>query len=609
MVFRTLTSWVFAASVLSTNVWAIPATHIVHEKRDAPSTFIRLSSAPTEQMLNMRIALTMGNQAGLEAALEQASSPTSPTFREWLTKEQVESFAAPSSETVQAVTEWLSLHNITATPATPAGDWLKFTIPVSTANQLLNTEYSVFNHTPSGTTSVRTLEYSIPSDLLAHIQAVHPTTSFSGPLRGRSPVTAVSAIKPFVPDVERRQAASCNQSITPACLQSLYGIPTDSRVGSKSSVGVSAFSDQNANAADLVTFLKDFRPDLPSTNTFVTELFDGATNSQTSSQAGVEANLDIQYTVGLVNGIPAFFEDIGDSTQVLIALPHGADEGFLDSITDLLAQSSPPLVFSTSYGFDTEADLSLSLSVALCNSYLQLTTRAVTITFATGDGGVASTPGVQCNGKPFPPTFPTCPYVTLVGATQNVPETGASLTAGGFSNYFPQQSFQATAVNQYLSLLGNTNKGLYNASGRAYPDVSAQGQRIEIVVGGKTGLVAGTSCSSPIFSSVIALLNDELLKAGKSPLGFINPWIYANPQAFHDITTGSNPGCGTQGFPAKSGWDPVTGLGTPNYAALRTAAGLIKALATQTDDKNKSKMPIASPVKAGHTTLRHWAFL
>lgn len=43
---------------------------------------------------------------------------------------------------------------------------------------------------------------------------------------------------------------------------------------------------------------------------------------------------------------------------------------------------------------------------------------------------------------------------------------------------------------------------------------------------------------------------------------------YANPQVFHDITTGNNPGCNTNGFSASEGWDPVTGLGTPNYPAL-----------------------------------------
>lgn len=35
-----------------------------------------------------------------------------------------------------------------------------------------------------------------------------------------------------------------------------------------------------------------------------------------------------------------------------------------------------------------------------------------------------------------------------------------------------------------------------------------------------------------------------------------------------DITSGSNPGCETRGFTATSGWDPVTGLGTPNFPVL-----------------------------------------
>ena len=67
--------------------------------------------------------------------------------------------------------------------------------------------------------------------------------------------------------------------------------------------------------------------------------------------------------------------------------------------------------------------------------------------------------------------------------------------------------------------------------------------------GGKQGTVGGTSCSSPIFASVIGMLNAELIASGKPTLGFLNPFIYANPGVFTDITTGSNPGCNTDGFP------------------------------------------------------------
>jgi tripeptidyl-peptidase-1 len=164
--------------------------------------------------------------------------------------------------------------------------------------------------------------------------------------------------------------------------------------------------------------------------------------------------------------------------------------------------------------------------------------------------------------------------VTSVGGTQGSPETSASLSGGGFSNIFEPPSYQTSVVASYLKSIGSTNAGKFNVSGRGFPDIAAQAVNVEIFVGGLAGTVDGTSCATPIFASTVALINDQLVAAGKSPLGFINPLLYAHPSAFNDITAGDNPGCNTNGFPAKSGWDPVTGLGSPKFGALRTAAGL-----------------------------------
>ena len=167
--------------------------------------------------------------------------------------------------------------------------------------------------------------------------------------------------------------------------------------------------------------------------------------------------------------------------------------------------------------------------------------------------------------------------LTSVGATTGVsPETGADFSSGGFSNYFAQPSYQSTAVSTYLTALGSTYKGRYNASGRAFPDVSAQGVNYAVIQDNSTQSVYGTSCASPTFASVVSLLNDRLAAAGKSPLGFLNPFLYsdAGKAALNDVTSGSNPGCFSNGFPAKAGWDPVTGLGTPDFAKLLSAIGL-----------------------------------
>lgn len=82
------------------------------------------------------------------------------------------------------------------------------------------------------------------------------------------------------------------------------------------------------------------------------------------------------------------------------------------------------------------------------------------------------------------PYFPsTCPFVTSVGATQYfAPEEAVSsggpggyYGGGGFSSYFSPPSYQASDVGPYVKSLGNKYQGLYNNTGRGYPDVAAQG--------------------------------------------------------------------------------------------------------------------------------------
>jgi len=312
----------------------------------------------------------------------------------------------------------------------------------------------------------------------------------------------------------------------------------------------------------LEAFLTNFRPDIPSDTTFTLQTLDGGSDPQGDDFAGTEANLDVQYTIGVATGVPNIFISVGNTHS----------DGFLDLITTLQDQIDPPQVLTTSYDFN-EGDLSTSVENRLCNAYMTLGARGVSILFSTGDYGVSGCRASQSCTR-FVPTFPSgCPFITSVGATGGVaPEIAAELSSGGFSNVFAQPSFQSSAVSTYLTALGSTYSGLFNSSGRAFPDVSAQGERVVIFNASQAVLVQGTSCSSPIFASIIALINDQLITAGKSVLGYLNPFLYANPSAFTDITSGSNPGCGTSGFPAVAGWDPVTGLGTPNFDALLAAA-------------------------------------
>ncbi|KAF9063505.1 family S53 protease [Rhodocollybia butyracea] len=539
---------------------------VVLESREPPAHFANAGSPAPDTTLNLKIALTAANRDGLEQKLFDVSTPGNVLYGQHLSYEEAKAFAGPTPDTVQAVTSWLNENGIQNIATTGAfGEWLGFSVPVSTANSLFNANYQQFNEIGGPTKLTRTLTYSIPADLQPHINIVHPSTDFVRVSKGpqfHTPVpssgsnnTARSLIDPI----------TCDLAITPPCLQDLYGIPTNSATQQTNQLGVSGFLNQWPQHADLQHFLETFA-NVPSSTSWQLEILDGGSDPQGAENAGIEANLDTQYTLGLANGVPVTFFSVGEDNK------DGDLDGFLDLMNFINSQPSPPFVLTTSYGAD-ERDISPGLANQLCDGYMIAGARGVSVIFSSGDGGVSGSQSQSCSS--FIPTFPSgCPFLTSVGATQGEEETGASFSGGGFSNIFARPSYQADAVGGYLSTLGNTNANLFNPSGRAYPDVSAQGANFVIVNGGEVGTVDGTSCSAPVFASIIALINDRLIAAGTSPLGFLNPFLYMNPDLLSDITSGDNPGCNTTGFPAKAGWDPVTGLGTPKFESLAAAVGL-----------------------------------
>ena len=86
--------------------------------------------------------------------------------------------------------------------------------------------------------------------------------------------------------------------------------------------------------------------------------------------------------------------------------------------------------------------------------------------------------------------------------------------------------------------------------------------------------VQGTSASAPTVAGIISMLNERRLQKNKPTMGFLNPFLYKNPQALNDVKGGYNEGClpHDRGFYAAKGYDTVTGNGTPNFPKLVEAA-------------------------------------
>lgn len=240
-----------------------------------------------------------------------------------------------------------------------------------------------------------------------------------------------------------------------------------------------------------------------------------------------------------------------------------------------------------------------------CPAGKQCTGQCVVLKTITGHSpvkGVTSGKAGKIPPQPKPkaaplwPSWPaSSPWVTAVGATRfhedkvTNPEAAVSQedhfgSGGGFSPWkaLPQPAYQKSAVAGYVAfpgILPDPTKAEYDITGRATPDVSALGTAFQVVNGGKPlpGGVGGTSASAPTFAAIIGLINDQLIAAGKKPMGFLNPFIYSNAQAFTDVTIGSNKvGRGgpllPYGWNCTKGWDPVTGMGTPVYPELVKAA-------------------------------------
>ncbi|KAH8990641.1 subtilisin-like protein [Lactarius hatsudake] len=526
-----------------------------HSWKTIPENWVSLGLPIADTTIDLYIALKPYRENALVDALNEVSDPGHSRYGMHLSREQVADIVAPHPNTVQLVHSWLEHHRVTSSSVsvTHGGSFLTVTaVSVSQANDLLGASYQLYTHTKTNETIVRTLGYSLPVVLHGHVQTVAPTTFFSSPLtqwqtpRKRSGVAAVRPGK----SPSRRDDAH----VTLAFLRWLYN--TVAYVPSamdRNKVGVTGYNQQYPSPADLYSYMLKYRPDGIAA-TYVVELVNGG--EYNPNNPGTEANFNIQLSEGMTYPTPQIFY----STK---ASPNG--DYLLAWLNAVISQQNVPQTITTSYGLSEKA-FPKSYAMEVCYLFAQLGVRGVSVLFASGDDGVG-----RGDCTRFTPVFPaTCPFVTVVGGTMSSePEVAASLSGGGFSEHFVRPSYQQQAVSTFLDNLGQQYSGLYNPLGRGIPDISAQARMLPFFHKGKEELAKGTSCSAPIVSGIISLLNDYRISQGKPPLGFLNIWLYGGGRnGLNDIVSGSNPGCNTDGFSAVVGWDPVTGLGTPDFLRL-----------------------------------------
>ncbi|KAK5958174.1 hypothetical protein OHC33_000015 [Knufia fluminis] len=551
----------------------------------------------TDQLLDLKIGLKNKKFADLERHLYEVSLPTHHRYRQHFSKEEVDNLVRPDEEASSLVNEFLQDHGISKEQCrySSAGDWISVALPVAQVEKMLNTKYSVYKH-EDGTSMIRTTEWSLPQHLHEHISTIQPTTAF---LRASPKLQTVleSPDADFNEDDWDPPSATdlisvCNfEGVTPACLRLLYGTNDYTPQSPNSSIAFTNYLGEVANRSDASRFLTMFRPDAVSSASMFDQIsISGGPVDNGTAGAGYEGNLDIQTIAGQVWPINITSYSTGGSPpfQADLNTPTNTNEPYLVWLEYVLGQQEVEQTISTSYG-DDEQTVPQSYAQAVCEGFAQLGLRGVSVLFSSGDFGVGSNDTCYSNdGKNtsmFLPAFPaSCPYITAVGGTRGYPEVVAYdtrngyVSGSGFSNYFAQPAYQKDSgvVDKYVESLNGEYDGLYNKSGRAYPDVAAQGYRYIVIYNGSVITLDGTSASCPTMASTISLVNDALMADRQAPLGFLNPWLYtgAGEKAFTDVVNGSTVGCNTAGFPAAAGWDVASGFGTPQFPTMLEILGL-----------------------------------
>jgi kumamolisin len=349
-----------------------------------------------------------------------------------------------------------------------------------------------------------------------------------------------------------RTSAAAGISYTPPQVAQLYQFPS-SVDGAGQTVGILELGG-GYRAEDLRSYFSSLGVKPPKVTSVSVDK--GKNKPTNPNGADGEVFLDIEVVGAVAPG-----------AHIVVYFAPNTSQGFQDALTTAIHDTThKPSVISISWG-GPESTWTAQSMVALDSAAQDAAALGVTICVASGDNGSSDGVNDGANHVDFPASSPhvlACGGTSLQSAngvitSETVWNDGAQGGAGGggFSNQFPLPSWQASAG---VNPPAGGGRGVPDVAGDADPETG-----YNVQVDGQQMVIGGTSAVAPLWSGLIALLNQSL----GQPVGFFQPTLYGLPassEAFRDITSGSN-----GAFSAGRGWDPTTGLGSPNGQNLLQA--------------------------------------
>lgn len=556
-------------------------------KKAALDHFVKVKRAEHSLEHDGYFYIRVQDEELLARKLHEVSDPYSPTYAQYLTKDEIAEMAFDENSHYHVET-YLQRQGFTVHPYKEGSGIIRVSAPVNLWETALDTEFFEYQPREEAMKDVRVVRaesYSLPDELQHHVSFVLNIVSFPLPSeisRALIPKRRKAAQEPTAIDLTAKKFIK--GYVTPALINQVYDVRnnTGSRFASQ---GVYETIDQTYSPTDLTVFQRFFG--LPTEK--VAKVIGGhANNNACLKDHGndcVEANLDVQYLMAVGQHIPTMYY-------------YWSGEDFMLAwLNAVVTMAKPPQIFSISYGAD-ESYITTSYATSFNQVAMRLGLMGVTLVASSGDDGAVSTSArsspLHCG---YAPSFPaSSPYVVAVGGTMG-PEDGKPevacqgdtggiiTTGGGFSTLYPTPTWQTAFTTQYWQTVQQQAAAIppfpvpvpgYTASGRGIPDISLLAHNYIIAVAGNFTAVSGTSASSPVFAGMLGLINSARHDRGLNPVGWVLPALYAFANEYvRDITEGHNRCtadglvCCAQGFYATTGWDPVTGLGSLNFTAFQ----------------------------------------
>jgi len=515
--------------------------HVRKATQDGTARLIgRLS--PTQTM-NLVITLPLRNQDQLDQLLQQLYDPTSPSYRQFLSVEQFTAQFGPTQQDYDAVIRFAQEKNLTVLGTSPNRLIVRVSGTVANVETAFHVNLNVYQH-PTESRTFYAPDREPTTDLTASLWHITGIDSFSLPHpAGLSRNPENSGVQSSATSGSGPSASFLGSDMRAA----YYG---GSLTGTGQSVGLLEYYGNDL--ADLTTYFTN----VSQTNNVPITLLSTDGTSTSCVYPGcddLEQTIDMTQALGMAPGLSSLVMYVGSTDAAIF--------NTMATAKPLNAQLSSSWTW---YPADPSTDDPY---------FAEFAAQGQNLFQAAGDSKKWTTSGKASEIYPADDV-----YVTSVGGTdlQTTAAGGAwsSETAwtdsgGGISpSKFAIPSWQTAAAAGCASCSQSYRNG---------PDVSANANFTFYVCDDQTTCTAnaygGTSFAAPMWAGYLALVNQQSVANGNKTVGFINPTLYtigagsSYTTDFHDITSGSN------GYSATTGYDLVTGWGSPK------GSGLINALA------------------------------